>query len=280
MEDTYKEFVQRVVKRTQAVEDKCPETISGTCLECGHCVELKPATTMNMVDLGASRIGAAIGLAGQLSQHIASMIDHTLLKPDAAAEDITQLCQEANQYGFASVCVNPCWIKTCRELIENPQVKICGVAGFPLGANKSEIKAAEAALCVEEGADEIDMVMNIGYAKQAEWASVENDMTELVKAVSPAGVKVIIEACLLTDEEKIKACLCAVEAGASFVKTSTGFSKWGAKASDVALMRRIVGPDVGVKAAGGIKDFSGALEMVKKGADRIGASAGIKIISG
>ena len=275
----YKDFLQRVVTRRQPTDERCPEIATGVCAECGYCAELKPEATQHIVDLGASRIGAALGMAGTLKAEIASLIDHTILKPEATAEEVIRLCGEADKFGFASVCVNPCWIKLCRETVKNPKVSVCGVAGFPLGANRPDIKAAEAALCLEDGANEVDMVMNVGFAKQGDWSSVEKEMAEVVKAVQPAEVKVIIEACLLTDEEKVKACLCAVDAGASYVKTSTGFSKWGAKASDVALMRRVVGPDIGVKAAGGIRDFASVLEMLQEGADRIGASAGVKIVS-
>lgn len=276
----YKDFLRQVVTHRQTNGEICPETATGVCNECGHCAELKPETTRHIIELGASRIGAALGMAGTLKKEIAALIDHTILKPEATAEDIIRLCGEADKFGFASVCVNPCWIKLCRETVQNPQVCICGVAGFPLGANKSAVKAAEAALCVDDGANEVDMVMNVGFAKQGDWNAVEMEMAEVVKAAEPAEVKVIIEACLLTDEEKVKACLCAVSAGVSYVKTSTGFSKWGAKAADVALMRRVVGPHIGVKAAGGIRDFASALEMVQKGADRIGASAGVKIAGG
>ena len=272
----YKELINRVVSRVSA--DRCPETATGTCSDCGHCVELKPETTQQMIDLGADRLGATVGLTGALKREIGRMIDHTVLKPDADENTIVKLCEEALKYCFASVCVNPCWIVLCRKLITDPSVKVCGVAGFPLGANKSVVKAAETALMADDGADEIDMVMNVGFCKSNRWGEVETDIREVVKAAGNAHVKVIIEACFLTDEEKVKACLCSVNAGAHFVKTSTGFGKWGAKASDVALMRRVVGPDVGVKAAGGIKSFADALEMVGKGADRIGASAGIKIV--
>jgi len=273
----YQQLIDRVVR--QKVEPSaCAELRTGICSECGHCVQFKPDTAQLIIDSGADRIGAALGLTGALKHEIARIIDHTMLKPDADENTIAKLCAEADKYGFASVCVNPCWIKLCRELVKNPEVKICGVAGFPLGANTSIVKAAETSILVEDGADEIDMVINLGGAKSGKWDNVEHDIAQVVKAAGTAAVKVIIEACFLTDEEKVKACLCAVNAGAAFVKTSTGFGKWGAKASDVALMRRVVGQDIGVKAAGGIKTFAEALEMVGKGADRIGASAGVAIV--
>lgn len=215
-----------------------------------------------------------------LMRKIAAIIDHTLLKPDSTSADIVRLCEEGDRYSFASVCVNPCWVKLCREKLRNPSVKICSIAGFPLGAATTLIKAAEAEGGVRDGAGEIDMVMNIGWAKEGDWKAVEKDIAAVVETVKDrAIVKVIIEACLLTDEEKIKACLAAKKAGAAYVKTSTGFSEWGAKASDVALMRRVVGDEMGVKASGGIKDLKTALEMVKSGADRIGVSAGVQIVN-
>jgi deoxyribose-phosphate aldolase len=279
MTNNYRDIIDRVVKSV-SLKDRCAEEEMGECSGCGRCPELKPHATQLIADLGADRIGATLGLTTELKREIAGLIDHTILKPETTAADVIKLCQEADKYGFASVCTNPCWIKLCRETVKNPDVRVCGVSGFPLGANRSVVKAAEAGLCAEDGADEVDMVMNVGFAKNGDWDKVEKDISAVVEAGTGAKIKVIIEACLLTDEEKVKACLCAVNAGAHFVKTSTGFSKWGAKASDVALMRRVVGPDIGVKAAGGIKDFATALEMVGKGADRIGASAGVAIVKG
>ena len=215
-----------------------------------------------------------------IRRQIASIIDHTLLKPNAVSGDIIRMCRESEKYGFTSVCVNPCRVKLCKETLQDSTVKICSISGFPLGAAATIIKAAEAEGCVRDGADEVDMVMNIGWAKEGKWDEVEKDIAAVVETVKGrAIVKVIIEACLLTDEEKIKACLCAKNAGAAFVKTSTSFGEWGAKAADVALMRRAAGDDMGVKAAGGIKDLQTAIEMVKNGADRIGTSSGVKIVT-
>ncbi|MBC8277486.1 MAG: deoxyribose-phosphate aldolase [FCB group bacterium] len=274
----YRDLINRVIGRTAAETQTCTNSETGDCEDCGLCVERHPQAIQTIIDSGADRIGATLGLTGALKQEIARMIDHTVLKPDATEEMISVLCDEAMKYCFASVCVNPCWIRMCRTRITDPAVKVCGVAGFPLGSNLTTVKAVETSLMAEDGADEIDMVMNVGWAKSGQWNQVEKDIAEVVRASGDAHVKVIIEACFLTDEEKVKACLCSVNAGADYVKTSTGFGKWGAKAADVALMRRVVGPHIGVKAAGGIRDFSDALEMVGKGADRIGASAGIKIV--
>ena len=212
-------------------------------------------------------------------EYIGSIIDHTDLKPEAKDEDIKKLCEEADLYKFASVCINPCYVKTARECLKNSKVKVCTVIGFPLGANTTEVKAFEAKCAVNDGADEVDMVINIGKLKAKEYDYVKNDIKAVVDAVyGKALVKVIIEACLLDDEEKVKACEAAAEAKADFVKTSTGFSKWGAKASDVELMRKTVGDKMGVKAAGGIHSFEDAASMVEAGANRIGASASLKII--
>ena len=213
-------------------------------------------------------------------QDLAKYIDHTLLKPDATAAQIGKLCAEAVEYGFASVCVNSCYASLAAKLLAGTDVAVCCVIGFPLGACTSEAKAFEAADAVKNGAKEIDMVINVGAAKDGRWDAVEADIAAVVQAIDGrALLKVIIETCLLTDEEKLEACRAAVRAGADFVKTSTGFSKAGATAADVALMRRTVGPDVGVKAAGGIRSYADAIAMIEAGAIRIGASAGIAILA-
>lgn len=207
-------------------------------------------------------------------------IDHTLLKPDAKRSDIDKICDEAAEYGFMSVCVNPAWIGYVARKLEGTGVLPCCVVGFPLGATMPEVKAFETDRCIAVGAKEVDMVINIGAAKDGDWRTVEDDISAVVKAAGKrATVKVIIETCLLTDEEKAEACRCAVRAGADFVKTSTGFSTGGATESDVALMRGMVGADMGVKASGGIRDKAAAMKMVEAGASRIGASASIKIVS-
>lgn len=211
---------------------------------------------------------------------LAKHFDHTLLKPDATESQISQLCAEAKQYGFASVCVNPTWVSLCARLLRDTGVKVCTVIGFPLGANLPEIKAAETRRAYACGAEEIDMVINIGALKSGDLELVESDIRAVRNAVSGVTLKVIIEACLLTDEEKRQACLAAKRAGADFVKTSTGFSKGGATLEDVRLMRETVGPDMGVKAAGGIRNLSDALAMIEAGATRLGCSAGVAIMQG
>jgi len=212
---------------------------------------------------------------------LASYIDHTILKPDATEEQVRKLCAEALKYHFASVCVNPTNVPLCAELLKGSDVMVCCVVGFPLGAAVPEVKAYETERAVELGAQEVDMVINIGRAKDHQWDAVKKDIAAVVEAAKGrAHVKVIIEACLLTDEEKARACEMAKEAGADFVKTSTGFSTGGATPEDVALMRKTVGPDMGVKAAGGIRDYEAAMKVINAGADRIGTSNGIAIVEG
>ena len=210
---------------------------------------------------------------------IASMIDHTLLKPEATPAQVERLCAEAAEYHFASVCVNPVYIPLAARLLKGTGVKVCCVVGFPLGAIAPEQKAAEAASCAAMGDEELDMVIHVGAAKAGDWALVQRDIEGVVKAAVGHTVKVIIETCLLTDEEKVKACEAAKAAGAHFVKTSTGFSTGGATTHDIALMRKTVGPEMGVKASGGIRDYETAMAMIEAGANRIGASAGIAIVA-
>ena len=210
-----------------------------------------------------------------------SYIDHTLLKADATVEQIIKLCNEAREYKFASVCVNSCWVRLCAEQLRGSDVAVCTVVGFPLGAMIPEAKAFEAEEAISNGATEVDMVINIGALKSKDYRMVAKDLHEVEKAVHDRGalLKVIIETCLLTQEEKVIACLLAKNAGADYVKTSTGFSTAGATVEDVALMRKVVGDDMCIKAAGGIRDRETAEKMIEAGADRIGASAGIKICS-
>lgn len=215
----------------------------------------------------------------QLSKkEIASMIDHTILKAFATREQVVELCKEALQYGFASVCVNPCHVKLVAEQLKGSNVKVCTVIGFPLGANVSEVKAFEAKQAVEQGAHEVDMVINIGALKEKNYSYVEEDIRAVVEASNGAEVKVIIETCYLDDKEKEIACQLAQKAGAHFVKTSTGFGTEGASADDVALMKKAVGEAMKVKASGGIRTLEDLLSMVEAGADRIGASAGVQIL--
>ena len=205
-------------------------------------------------------------------------IDHTVLSQDADEKKIDKLIAEAKEHDFASVCVNSCWTKKCAEALKDSDVNVCVVVGFPLGAMDTKSKAFETKTAIENGADEIDMVINVGWLKSGRYSDVENDIREVKKACGDKHLKVIIECCLLTDEEKVKACELSERAGADFVKTSTGFSKSGATVEDVALMRKTVGDRLGVKAAGGIRDGKTAVAMIKAGASRLGCSAGIKII--
>ena len=209
---------------------------------------------------------------------IARLIDHTLLKPDATAGQIRQLCQEALIYDFASVCVNPTWVPLAADLLGDASPAVCTVIGFPLGANLPEVKAFEAKVCIEQGAQEVDMVINVGALKSGDLTLVERDIKGVVQAAGGVTVKVIIETALLTKDEKITACELSQAAGADFVKTSTGFSGGGATVADIELMRRVVGPDMGVKASGGIHTASEARAMIAAGATRLGVSAGVKIM--
>lgn len=209
-----------------------------------------------------------------------SMIDHTLLKADATEQQILKLSDEAKQYGFASVCVNPAWVKLCAEQLAETPVKVCTVIGFPLGASTSATKAFETVDAIENGAEEIDMVLNIGALKAGQFDVVRDDIRAVVEAANGTLVKVILETCLLTDEEKVKGCQLSVQAGADFVKTSTGFSTGGATVEDIALMRKTVGPHIGVKASGGVRSLEDMIKMIEAGATRIGASSGVAIMKG
>lgn len=217
-----------------------------------------------------------------MTKKIAHLIDHTLLKPEAKKTDIIKLAEEAKEYRFASVCVNPTWVKTAAEVLKNtPEVKVCTVIGFPLGATTPETKAFETKNAIENGAGEIDMVINIGALKDGDDELVERDIRAVVEAAKgKALVKVIIETCLLTDEEKVRACEFSVKAGADYVKTSTGFSTGGATVEDVSLMRKTVGENVGVKASGGVRSAEDMEKMVAAGATRIGTSSGVKLVNG
>ncbi len=211
---------------------------------------------------------------------LAKYIDHTILKPEATLAQVGALCEEAKQYGFASVCVNPSFIKYVSDSLAGSGVAACAVIGFPLGATPAVVKAFETETVIDQGAAEVDMVMNIGAAKSGDWVLVQNDISAVVAAArGRAHIKVIIETCLLTDEEKVKACKAAKAAGADFVKTSTGFSTGGATTGDVKLMREAVGPVMGVKASGGIRDIESAVAMLNAGATRLGTSAGVKIVT-
>ncbi|OQY88796.1 MAG: deoxyribose-phosphate aldolase [Anaerolineae bacterium UTCFX2] len=250
------------------------------CAE-GFCVKTCFDRTGQVVSAGADRISSTLGAIPQ-DLNLASMIDHTLLKPDATPDQIAQLCYEARKHNFASVCINPAWVPLCAELLKGAPVKVCTVIGFPLGATAPEVKAFETTNAINQGATEIDMVINIGALKARDLELVAKDIRGVVLAAHSHNflVKVIIETVLLTDEEKVIASMLAKEAGADFVKTSTGFAGGGATVNDVALMRRVVGPEMGVKASGGVRTFEDAESMIQAGATRIGASAGVKIVQG
>ncbi|PWW26527.1 deoxyribose-phosphate aldolase [Cytobacillus oceanisediminis] len=216
-----------------------------------------------------------------MTNNVARMIDHTLLKADTTKDQIEKICAEAKEYNFASVCVNPTWVKLSSELLNGTEVKVCTVIGFPLGASTPETKAFETKSAIENGATEVDMVINIGALKGGDNELVERDIRAVVDAAKgKALTKVIIETCLLTEEEKVRACELSVKAGADFVKTSTGFSTGGATVEDIALMRKTVGPDIGVKASGGVRSAEDAQKMIEAGATRIGASSGAAIVNG
>lgn len=237
-----------------------------------------PERIRQVVDAGATRLG--LHATGGAPAGVAAMIDHTLLKPDASRQDIEKLCREAAEFHFATVCVNPVWVAASARLLRGSGVGVCSVVGFPLGATTADVKQYETRRAIYDGAAEIDMVINVGALKSGDLRTVERDIEAVVEPCRQCAVtsKVIIEAALLTDEEKITACTLTKAAGADFVKTSTGFGPGGATAADVALMRRIVGAEMGVKAAGGVRDLEGLKAMVAAGASRIGASAGVKIV--
>jgi deoxyribose-phosphate aldolase len=250
------------------------------CNSCGQCADKAPDAVRQFINMGVSRISNAPGGVGA-PQDIAKYIDHTILKPEATVEDIKKLCQEAVEYQFAAVCINPIYVKLANDLTKGSVVKVCTVVGFPLGAHVPEIKAMEARRAIREGAKEIDMVINIGALKSGDNESVLRDIRSVVEACidGSATCKVIIETALLTDDEKIQACELSKKARAHYVKTSTGFGPGGATAHDVALMSRVVsGTKMGVKAAGGIRSLEDAEKMIEAGATRIGASAGVKIV--
>ncbi|HKC66335.1 MAG TPA: deoxyribose-phosphate aldolase [Pyrinomonadaceae bacterium] len=243
-----------------------------------ECFNRCPERMHRIVDAGASRIGLVLGQTAS-ARDWASLIDHTLLKPEATEDDIRRLCEEAARYHFASVCVNPTWVRAAACHLRGTGVPVCTVIGFPLGATLPDVKAYEARRAIFDGAREVDMVINIGVLKSGDDCAVEHDIHSVVEVAHEYDVtcKVIIETALLTDEEKVRASLAAKRAGADFVKTSTGFAKGGATVADVALMRKAVGSELGVKASGGVKGLEDARKMVEAGATRIGASVGVKI---
>lgn len=258
----------------------CPSHECDAACNGAHCVVHCPDKVRRLVESGAHRFSAGPGV-GACDNVLARMIDHTLLAPTATRDDILALCDEATANCFATVCVNPWWVRLAVERLAETPVRVCTVIGFPLGANRSETKVYEAVRALEDGATELDMVQNVGALKSGDYTAVERDIAGVVEAARERGrVKVILETAYLTDEEKVKACVLAQAAGAHFVKTSTGFGPGGATEEDIRLMRRVVGGRLGVKASGGVKDQPTALAMIEAGATRIGASAGVRIVHG
>ncbi|MCA9664970.1 MAG: deoxyribose-phosphate aldolase [Myxococcales bacterium] len=250
------------------------------CTQCGQCVLKLERDVRAIKSTGAVRVSAAAGLEGAPAPDLAGLIDHTLLKADATREEVEKLCEEARKYTFASVCVNSANVARAKAMLRGAPVMVCAVVGFPLGAMSPSAKAFEAREAVRAGAQEIDMVINIGALKDGDYALVAEDISRVVAAAAPAKVKVIIETALLDEEQKVAACTLSKLAGAHFVKTSTGFSTSGATVGDVALMRRVVGGALGVKASGGVRSAEDVKNMVAAGATRVGASASVAIVTG
>lgn len=276
VESVIEEVTREVLLRLSQpdLEDSNCNCTDGSCAQ--HCTD----DVNGVVQAGAARLSATLGTRPH-SDDVARMIDHTLLKADASQDQIAQLAYEARTYHFASVCINPAHVKLASQLLKGSDVAVCTVVGFPLGATPGTVKAFETQQAIRDGASEIDMVINVGALKSEDYTVVYEDISAVVRAAHAgnAMVKVIIEAALLTDEEKVVACQLAKSAGADYVKTSTGFGPGGATLADVALMRRVVGPSIGIKAAGGVGSYSDAQAMIAAGATRLGASAGVRIVS-
>jgi deoxyribose-phosphate aldolase len=272
--------LQRLIEliTEEVIAAQAPRPPGGACVCHAVAADACPDRLRGVLDAGASRLG--MHAPGGATAGVPGMIDHTLLKPEASRGEIEKLCREAAEFHFATVCVNPAWVSLAARLLRGTGVGVCSVVGFPLGAAAADVKNYETRRAIYDGATEIDMVINIGALKSGDLRTVERDIEAVVDPCRQCGVisKVIIEAALLTDEEKVSACSLAKAAGADFVKTSTGFASGGATAADVALMRRVVGADMGVKAAGGVRDLEGLKAMVAAGASRVGASAGVKIV--
>jgi len=277
------EILARVPAASRAVPAKgaeglnLPDQVCPGCTQ--RCAQTCARNTKEIIAAGASRVSASEKLT-KIDPSIAALIDHTILKADATRADVVKVCREARQYNFASVCVNPFWVPLVRAELAGTPVKVCTVVGFPLGATSTESKAAEAAIAVRDGAQEVDMVINVGALKSGDQDAVKADIAAVAKAAHAGGaiLKVILETSLLSDTEKAIACVLARAAGAEFVKTSTGFSTAGATAHDIALMRQAVGPEMGIKASGGIRSLQDLQAMTAAGATRIGASASVKIV--
>jgi deoxyribose-phosphate aldolase len=273
--DEVKHLIDLIVAELLAAQGARP---AGRCACHSVLDDCCPDRLRGVLDAGATRVG--LHATGGAPAGVASLIDHTLLKPDAKRSDIEELCREAIQFKFATVCINPTWVSLASRLLAGSGVGVCSVVGFPLGATTADVKGYETQRAIFDGSREIDMVINVGALKSGDLRGVERDIEAVVGPCRDCHVlsKVIIEAALLTDDEKVTACTLAKAAGADYVKTSTGFGPGGATAADVALMRRIVGADMGVKAAGGVRDLEGMKAMIAAGASRVGASAGVKIV--
>jgi len=288
MTEKLDEIVEIIAKRVSARLQEMgavPKMATGgcspdNCISCGLCVVKKPGAVDNIISFGATRIGANPGVNAQVDTKLASMIDHTLLKPDATREDLLKVCTEAKKYTFATVCVNSSNIPLVARELRGTPVKAIAVVGFPLGAATTQAKVFESKEAIKAGAEEIDMVINLGALKSKDYRTVYEDIRQVVEVSKPYKVKVIIETSMLNTDQKIIACALSKTAGAAFVKTSTGFGGGGATVDDIALMRRVVGDDMEVKASGGIRTKEDAEAMVKAGADRIGASASVAIVTG
>ena len=267
-------IIQIIVEELSAVDRQAP----AQCACHGVLYDCCPGRVSGVIDAGASRLG--LHATGGSTGAVSGLIDHTLLKADATRHDIEGLCREAAEFRFATVCVNPAWVSLASRLLQGTGVGVCSVVGFPLGATTPDVKHYETRRAIFDGATEVDMVINVGALKSGDLRLVERDIEAVATPCRECGVvsKVIIEAALLTDDEKVTACTLAKAAGADFVKTSTGFGPGGATAADVALMRRVVGADMGVKAAGGVRDYDQVKAMVAAGATRVGASAGVRIL--
>ncbi len=262
--------------RGDCVDDSAP---GEDCAGCGACVVRRPWSVRASEQAGATRVGAMPGV-GAVAADLAKLIDHTLLKPEATRDEVVKLCEEAKKHRFASVCVNTTWVPLCKALLSGTDVMVCAVVGFPLGAMSPTSKAYEAREAFRQGAREIDMVINIGALKSRDYETVFEDICRVVKSSAPAGVKVILETSALDTEQKIIGCTLSKLAGAAFVKTSTGFGKGGATVEDIEMMRRIVGNELGVKASGGVRTAEDAIRMAQAGANRLGASASVAIVTG
>lgn len=263
-------IIGHVISESQIEE--CP-----TCSK-QHTSKFSYDAANDLVSFGASRVGVVSPTCPPKSE-MTQYIDHTILKPDVTQSQIEKVCEEAKEFNFASVCINPTWVSLAYKLLRGTPVKVCTVIDFPLGASLPEVKATETRQVISKGADEVDMVINVGALKSGDLALVEHDIRSVVRAAGRKTVKVILETCLLSDEEKVSASTIAKRAGADFVKTSTGFSTGGATVADVALMRKVVGATMGVKASGGVRSYDEACKMVAAGATRIGASASVEIVS-